>query len=200
MPILLRRETAESFFKYTLALAVFSVLSANSAAFSSPQVSSDPPLRATLQVEGDDKNSVVLSLITTLIVMRYPSPENFNYEHIDEKMNFIFISGKNAIVDSYVNPAHLDFLDQKMIKLLSQEPSQSDYCYVNNFSLSDGGRMNITIFNDDDPDGIGEDIYRCLTASLTDHLTGTTSKFNPEKWREAFTQLLAPVSLQIDEK
>jgi hypothetical protein len=197
---LLRKEIAESFFKYILLFAVVSVSSTSSVALPNPQMNSDPPLRATLQVEGDDKNSVVLSLITTLIVMRYPSPESFNYEHIDEKMNFIFVSGKNAIVDSYVNPDFLDFLGPKVVASLSEDPSDSDYCYVNNFPLSDGGSMNITIFNDDDPDGIGEDIYRCLTASLTIHLTGTTSEFNPDKWREAFTQLLAPISLQIDEK
>lgn len=197
---LLLRETAEGFFKYTLLLAVVSVLSTSGVAHSNPQMNSDPPLRTILKVEGDDKNSVVLSLIKTLIVMRYPSPENFNYEHIDEKVNFIFVSGKNTIIDSYVNPDFLDFLGPKAVASLSKDPSDSEYCYVNNFPLSDGGRMNITIFNDDDPDGIGEDIYRCLTASLTSHLTGTTSEFNPDKWREAFTQLLAPISLQIDEK
>jgi hypothetical protein len=197
---LLRKETAENFFKYTLLFVVVSVLSASSAAFSNPQMSSDPPLRAILQVEGDDKNSVVLALINTLILMRYPSPENFNYEDIDERVNFNFISGKNTIVDGYLNPDHLAFLGSEMVENLSKDPSKSDYCYVNKFSFEDGHKMNITIFNDDDPDGIGEDIYRCLAASLTDHLTGSHSEFDSNKWREGFMKLLVPVSLEAGEK
>lgn len=131
-------------------LAAFAVFVATSAAVSDPQLSLAPPLNAILEIKGQEKRQVALSLVTSLIKLRYPSPEDVSYDNVDQRTNFVFLSHTNAIVDGYVNIDLLGSLNlnEEFLKRLTQEQSESDSCYVQSYPLVEGGQITFAVFND----------------------------------------------------
>ncbi len=141
-----------------------------------------------VKVLDEEQQAYALSLITTFQLLTKQPIHSFDDDTDIEKINFFYASGEGYIVNQRVSISALPLFGKETQAKISKLSTNSEVCYVQDFSFQDGRQITVAIHNEDND--FSEDIFRCLIAGLWNYSFGNFDEVDGINWRNSFQKLL----------
>lgn len=150
------------------------------------------PLTFSISTEDSSVRDLLMAYAATLRSLQHAGNpmEVFGAEALHRRVNFVFLSGWDAIAEGRIQPPVADVLGQGVAQSLydNSRPETED-CYLEVFAAEDGWQTVVAVHNARDAEG--EQIFQCFTIGLWLQSFGLLDDMPADDWREAFRVLLA---------
>lgn len=148
----------------------------------------DAPFSPGLKVEDKSALTALYSIMSTYQILNTNKLIEFGPEGELTELNFLYLSGKDFIIDGHVADDAVDMLKTEVRSEVLKNEVNSDICYVQDYIFSDGKRLVLGVHNEDNDDE--NHVFQCFTATLWFYIKDSSQGINVEDWRASLAKLI----------